>query len=152
MPSEHMEIRSLPVVLMTLALVSVLSSTETTPWQKGKVLAVEKHEPQISCCYSGTDTPLQSNLVEYDITVRIGETTYIGRYQTWTGYLPTAWAKDHLVDARVAKHFVYLKTPAGDEIRLSLLSRKHGAQLPKKMCFVPLPAASDTLIGSALPM
>lgn len=149
MPSKRMKIYSSPVVLLTLALISVLSRAETRPWQTGKILAVEKHEPEILCCHSGTDTPLQSNVVDYDITVQIEDTIYLGRYQTWTGYLPTAWVKDHLVDSRVEKHFVYLKTPAGEEMRLSLLSRKH-SQSPKKMCFVPRSAASDTSIGSAL--
>jgi hypothetical protein len=151
-PSKRMRTQSSPAVLVTLILVSVLSGAETKPWQTGKLLAVEKYEPEVLCCYSGTDTPVQSNAVDYDISVQIGDTIYFGRYQTWTGYLPTVWAQDHLVDARADKHFVYLKTPAGEEMRLSVLSRKHSAQLPKKMGFVPLPAASDTLIDSALPM
>ncbi len=152
MPSKHMKIQSSTVVLLTLALISVLSRAETRPWQTGKILAVEKHEPEILCCYSGTDTPLQSNVVEYDITVQIEGTIYLGRYQTWTGYLPTAWAKDHLVDSKVEKHFVYLKTPAGEEIPLSLLSREHSAQSLKKMCSVSRPAASGASIGIAQPM
>jgi len=150
-PSELMKTQSSPAVLVILVLVSVLSGAETKPWQTGKILAVGKHESEILCCYSGTDTPLQSNVVDYDISVRIEDTVYVGRYQSWTGYVPTAWAQDHLLDARADKHFVYLKTPTGEEIRLSLLSRKHGAQSPKKRCFVPRSAASDTLIGNALP-
>jgi hypothetical protein len=151
-PSEHMKTQASPTVLVILALASVLSGAQTKPWQTGKILAVEKHEPEVLCCYSGTDAPLQSNVVEYDVSVKIEDTVYFGRYQTWTGYIPTAWAQDHLLHARPDKHFVYLKTPAGDEARLSLISRKHSAQLPRKMCFVPRPAVPVTSIGSVLPM
>ena len=141
-----------PLFLLTaLALISVLSRAETKSWQTGEILSVEKHQPEISCCYSGTDTPLQSNVVEYDVTVQIGATTYLGRCQSWTGYLPIAWAKNHLVDSRVEKHFVYVKTPAGEEIPLSLLRREHSAQSLKKMCSVSRPEASGASIGIAQP-
>jgi hypothetical protein len=112
-PSEHMKTLASPAVLVILVLASVLSGAETKPWQTGKILAVEKYEPEVLCCYSGTDTPLQSNVVDYDISVQIGDTIYFGRYEAWTGYVPTAWAQDHLLDARADRHFVYLKTPAG---------------------------------------
>jgi hypothetical protein len=151
-PSERMRTQASPAVLVILLLTSVLSGAETKPWQTGKLLAVEKHEPEVLCCYSGTDTPLQSNVLEYDISVQIGDTIYFGRYETWTDYVPTKSAQYHLLDAKADKQFVYLKTPTGYEIRLSLLSRKHSAQSPKKMCFVPRPAAPVTSIGSGLPM
>jgi hypothetical protein len=86
-------------------------------------VAVEKHEPELPCCYSGSDAPLQSNVIVYDVSLQIGDTLYVGRYETWTGYLPTTWAKNRLVPARPNKHFIYLKSPSGEEVRLSVLSR-----------------------------
>ncbi len=115
----------LPFVLLALVvLFSLQSRAEAQPFETGKILAVERHEPETLCCYSGTDTPLPSNVVEYDISVRLGDTTYVVRYQTATGYVPTTWVKDHLVDVRVDKHSIYLRTPTGEELRLPIVSRK----------------------------
>jgi len=56
--------------------------------------------------------------------VRIEDTLYVGRYQTYVDYVPTNWEKDHLILARSMKHFIYLKTPSGEEIFLSGLSSR----------------------------
>lgn len=46
---------------LSLAVVSVLSSVlpgaQTESWQSGRVVAVEKDEPELPCCYSASDTP-----------------------------------------------------------------------------------------------
>lgn len=71
---------------------------------------------------------MQSNIVEYDISVQVGDTTYVARYQTGTGYVPTTWVKDHLIAVRIGKNFIYLRTPGGEELRLPILSRKRTDQ------------------------
>ncbi len=117
-------IRPRLTLAVVLALSSVLSGAQTQSWQTGRVVALEKHEAELPCCYSPTDAPLKSNVIMYDVSVQIGDTVYVGRYETSIDYVPANWAKDCLVLARPNKHFIYLETSSGQEKRLSLLSRR----------------------------
>lgn len=103
---------------------SLGSAAQTSPFQHGKIITVVKHDVEPPCCYSGTDVPPQSDVVEYDISVEVGDITYVGGYETWTSYVPITCAKNHEVEVRTDKHFIYLKALSGQEIRLHIVSRK----------------------------
>ncbi len=150
MPCEHMKNQVLSLVLM--ALTSALWGEQMKPLQTGKILAVGKRESEAFRVRKPTDAPLASNVVEYEVSVQIGDTVYVGLYQTFTGYLPGTWFKDKKVDTAVDKHFLYLKTPAGEVMRLPLLSHRRVGQSPKTICSVAGPATFGTSIGTAQPV
>ena len=104
-----------------LRLVQQSSTAQQISLHSGKILRIakQKEERQSVCCYTPTDAPLQSDVIDYDISVQVEHTIYVVRYQTWTGYVP--WTEDDIIDVKIDKHLVYLKTRSGEEMRLPLL-------------------------------
>ena len=58
----------------------------------------------------------------YDIGLKVDCTTYVGRYESATDYLPAAFKQQSSVDVRIAKHWVYVSLPMDHEIKLALMS------------------------------
>ena len=124
-----MKIQFLSFCVLASALFYSPSQAQRMGLQTGRVLYVEKQEPRTLCCYNPTDAPLQSDVIDYDISIQVEHTIYVARYQTWTGYVP--WAEDDIVDVKTDKHLVHLKTRSGEEMRLPLVSRKQTDQISK---------------------
>lgn len=110
------------VALLFVTAIALASSAQTSRFQHGNILAVVRHDFERLCCYDGTDAPLRNDVIEYDVSVQVGDMIYVGQYETWTSYLPIC-QENHEVEARTDKHFIYLKGVAGEEIRLPIVSR-----------------------------
>ena len=112
-------------MVAALSLLAAPTDAQTTKsFETGRILALEKHELEGFYAGNPSDAPLESNVVEYWVSVQVGDTIYVGSYQTPTGYVPTTWVKNHPAEVRIEKHFIYLKTPSGEEVRLPIVSRK----------------------------
>ena len=126
-PGSEVPMRSktLPCLVAALSLLAAPTDAQTTKsFETGRILALEKHELEGFYAGNPSDAPLESNVVEYWVSVQVGDTIYVGSYQTPTGYVPTTWVKNHPAEVRIEKHFIYLKTPSGEEVRLPIVSRK----------------------------
>ncbi len=94
--------------------------------QQATVLKVEKQEVRSpdTCCYSGSDTPLQTEYFAYDVSVRVGCATYDGRYETPFDYFPSAFAVGHAVQVRMTKHVMYFEVPGDRDLRIPITHRR----------------------------
>jgi hypothetical protein len=63
---------------------------------------------------SPSDAPLQAEDYSYDIGIRLNCNIYIGRYESATDDLPSAFSPSHAVDVRLQKHDMYVSLPDGD--------------------------------------
>ena len=119
-----MRIQFLSFSVLAAVLLHSPSAAQRICLQSGRIVGIEKQEPksQSLCCYNPTEAPLQSDVIDYNISIEAEHTIYVGRYQTWTGYVP--WATDELIDVKADKHLIYLKTPSGEEMRLPIVSQK----------------------------
>jgi hypothetical protein len=94
-------------------------------FQQGTVLSVERQEvtsPDL-CCYSGTDAPLQNEYYSYDVSVRVGCGTYVGRYDTYIDYLPSAFSPNKTISVRLTKHVLYFDVPGERDMKMGIVRR-----------------------------
>jgi hypothetical protein len=94
-------------------------------FQQGTVMKVEREEVHSSeqCCYSGSDTPLQSEYYAYDVSVRVGCGTYVGRYETAIDFLPSALTPNKTVPVRLTRHVMYFGIPGEPEMKMGIVHR-----------------------------
>jgi outer membrane protein len=124
-----MRSKTLPCLVAALSLLAAPTNAQTTKsFETGRILAVEKHEPEGFYAGNPSDAPLESNVVEYRVSVQVRDTIYVGSYQTPTGYLPTTWVKNHPAEVRIERHVMYLKSLLGEEVRLPIVSRKRSKE------------------------
>ncbi len=94
-------------------------------FQQGTVLSVERQEVVTpnQCCYSGSDTPLQTQHYAYDISVRVGCGTYVGRYESYIDSLPSAFSPNQEIPVRVTKHVMYFDIPGEHDMKMGIVHR-----------------------------
>jgi len=104
------------------------STTQDRPnYQQGMILAVDGREGRNHKYTNGTnpsDAPLQSKIYAYDVTVRVACETYVGHYESSSESLPASIADNNPVQARAGKHFLYLKLPGNQQMKMAIVSRK----------------------------
>jgi len=92
---------------------------------------------------SGTDAPLQVRTYSYDIGIRLDCTVYIGRYESATKYLPSAFAPNHEIDVRLRKHILYVSLPfRDDEISMGIVGHR---RVKDESCEAPTSFSGDTV-------
>jgi len=92
-------------------------------YHSGTILSIQKSEAT-GTSYS-TDSPSSPPVFTYDLSVRVGDTVLVGRYQSATDYVPGTWAAGSFAQVRTDKHRMYLKGPSSEEFVLSVLARNH---------------------------
>lgn len=126
----------IPAVLF-VASAAIAKQHQGTGYETATIVAVEPAAATSN--YVGTtptDAPLMPQTYNYDVRIRLNCNVYVGRYESATDYLPTAFAANHTVDVRLTKHVLYVSLPQQDrEIKMSIIGRK---QLKEQAC----PAAS----------
>ena len=115
------------VVSALLLFTSLTSLNASTTYQQGMVLSVDGSEGRNHKYSNGTnpaDAPLQSKIYAYDVTVRVACETYVGHYESSSDSLPASIADNTPVQARAGKHFLYLKLPSNQQMKMAIVSRK----------------------------
>ena len=67
---------------------------------------------------------MRDTVFTHDVSVRVGDTVVVGRYNSWTDYLPSTWTEGNSVEVRIGKHNMYLKGPSADDFQLRIVSRR----------------------------
>lgn len=119
-------------VLLAIGPLAFAKDQVSAGYQRGTVLKVERQEvlsPDM-CCYSGTDTPLQTQSYAFDITVRVGCTDYEGRYETPFDYFPSAFSSGKPVQVRPTKNDLYFETPIWSDGRVPIVHRANDRSGP----------------------
>ncbi len=89
----------------------------------GVVVEVQKHGLNRPRYGKRTDAPAPPDEYDYDISIRLQCSVYVGRYRTWTEYLPGAFALNQSVEVSAGKHFLRVKTPPTGEIKMPIIRR-----------------------------
>jgi len=94
---------------------------------QGTVVEVQKHKTQSPEYTEGgsnpSDAPLASRYYTYEVAVRVGCKTYVGRYETPFGYLPSVFARAQRIELRLTKHVMYFDLPYSAGIRMRIVHR-----------------------------
>jgi len=103
------------------------ATQDRSTYQQGMILSVAGGESRNHKYSNGTnpaDAPLQSKIYAYDVTVRVACETYVGHYESSSDSLPASIADNSPIQARAGKHFLYLKLPSNQQMKMAIVSRK----------------------------
>jgi hypothetical protein len=126
---------SVLVLVVTMSALSAEAKTkevQSKGFQQGTVVSVDRQEvtsPNL-CCYSGTDAPLQTQYYAFDVSVRVGCGTYVGRYDSYMDYLPSAFSPNKEVSVRLTKHVMYFDVPGESDMKMGIVHRRINHELP----------------------
>ncbi len=92
--------------------------------QEAKVVKLERQvvHPDELCCVPN-DKPVNSEYYAYDVSVRVGCTTYEGRYETPFDYFPLGIAPGKSVEVHVSKHEMNFNGPATQDLKVPITHR-----------------------------
>ena len=121
------------LVLPTLAAV-------TNQYQKGKIVDVEQ-KVNTRVLYYQVNTPVTQDDPYYEISVQLGDTTYVGQFtpRHASDSLPEDLVVSADVEARIDKRHMFLKRPSGAELDLPVVKK-----FPSKSITDSKPAAPAT--------
>ena len=112
--------------ILLIPLHSRAKQTTKEGYQTATVVSVEKHKSTSN--YVGdnpSDAPLQPDDYSYDIGILLDCNVYVGRYESATDYLPSAFAPNHAVDVRLQKHILYVSLPFSDrEVKMGIVGHR----------------------------
>jgi len=99
--------------------------SKTPAYQRAEILAIQPRSNS-SAVHKLTDAPPPSSEADYDITVKIGDKDYVGRYRHASDYVPSNWEVGKTVEGRVGqhKHRVYLKDLSGHDVAMPIIRRQ----------------------------
>jgi len=114
------------VVLISMHADAKHSTPAEEGYQTATVVSVERYQPTSN--YLGenpSDAPLQAREYAYDIGIRLDCEVYVGRYRSATNYLPSSFAPNQTVDARLHKHALYVSLPYSDwDVKMSVVRHR----------------------------
>ena len=114
------------VVSLVFGLLLPLIWAVEGPFETGKILDIEQ-KTHSRVLYYLVNTPITEDNPYYEVTVQVKDKVYVGQYtpvhakQT----LPADWQIDGQIQARLEKHFVFLKQLGEPEVQLVIV--KHMA-------------------------
>ncbi|HTD23857.1 MAG TPA: hypothetical protein VK738_14455 [Terriglobales bacterium] len=118
------------VLILLLAPVALFSQNQTLQaekFQTGKVLAVVEHpEGRVFDWVNHGTAPIYDGYAFYDINVQLDNKCYVVRYESQTGYYPSAWQPGNEVKARIESGRIYLQRYDSAEVPTSILKRCPG--------------------------
>ena len=113
--------------LLTCLLILVAAAPahpKAKSYQTGTILSIRSREANGVSYRVPTRAPVRDTVFTHDVSVRVGDTVFVGRYNSWTDYLPSTWTEGSSVQVRIGKHNMYLKGPEGDDFQLRIVSRR----------------------------
>ena len=119
----------LPVSLLILGALSCAYASSKQSQRKtyleGTVVGVEKHETAQSTAGSNpSDAPLPDpETYDYDVAVRVNCGTYVGRYETWYDYVPSALSASQKIQLRLTHGVMYVNVPNQREVEMRIIQR-----------------------------
>ena len=111
--------------------VLVSAQQQADSYQAGRIVAVDKlpdHHPAGGHqTGSPTDAPLAANVETYNVSIQVGQTVYVCRYQAHSGQ-EMSWLRDKDVRVRVNGKTMYVKTATGEDAKATILQNEKAAQ------------------------
>lgn len=114
------------LLTLFLSMTAFAKTKQPAVAQQGTVVNVDREEISSpnQCCYSGTDTPLQSSYYAYKVNLQVGCMTYEGEYDTALDYFPSAFSSGKSLQVRVTKHEMSFDVPGGPGLKMYIIQRR----------------------------
>ena len=112
------------VVSLAFGLLLPLVWAVERPFETGKILDIEQ-KTHSRVLYYLVNTPITQDDPYYEVTVQVKDAVYVGQYtpvhakQT----LPADWQVGGTIQARVEKHYLFLKQLEEPELQLVMVKR-----------------------------
>jgi len=110
-------------LLAGIVVPSVLTAETPRTFQQAVVVSAEKHEPDTSHYNKLTDAPTPVAEYDYDISIRLNCSVYVGRYKSAFEYLPSVFAANQTIAVSLEKHVMVVKGSDNGEIKLVIIQR-----------------------------
>jgi hypothetical protein len=109
--------------LLVLGLLPALHAVEKR-YEAARIAGVEQKSRE-RVLYYLVNTPVTENDPYYEVSVRLKDEIYVGEYtpRHVTDTLPEDWKADSSVEARVEKHYLFLRSPDRAEIKFVIVKR-----------------------------
>lgn len=126
-PKPHIAVA---VLLAALPMFYVSPSRrKSEDYVQGTVVGVESHRVESPEFTGGgsnpSDAPRVSRYYVYEVSIRVGCKTYVGRYETPFHYLPSVFAPAERLEFRLTKHVMDFDVPYR-RVRMGIV-RRHSA-------------------------
>lgn len=110
--------------MLPLVNASNLPSTRKS-YLEGTVVKIEKNDsPQMSSGSNPGDAPLPDpETYAYDVSVHVNCGTYVGRYESWYDYMPTALSPNQKIQLRLTRGEMFVDVPNQKELQMRIVSR-----------------------------
>ena len=127
------------IVLLFIAVLPALAAI-TNQYQKGKIVDVQQ-KVNTRVLYYQVNTPVTQDDPYYEISVQLGDTTYVGQFtpRHAADSLPEDLVVSADVEGRIEKRHMFLKRPSGAELDLPVIKK-----FPSKPAADTKPAVSAT--------
>ena len=119
-------------LLLAAIAISSLSAAEKL-YQTGKIVDL-RQKTKSRVLYYQVDTPVTKDEPDYEVSVQIKDTIYVGEYAPRRSgdTLPEEWnAPNAEVRLRLDKHYMFLTRPAGTELQFVITKRMAAASAQK---------------------
>jgi hypothetical protein len=101
--------------------VSLPVLAQSGDYQAGKITNVEKQASKGGGSYGGTDAAVKSDVDTYNISIQVGDTVFVCRYQSRSDQ-ELFWIQGKDVQVKVAGKKMYVKRVTGKDAKGSILS------------------------------
>jgi len=118
------------VAIAVLVFASQLQAAQSRSNQfvQGTVVDVQKYRVESPTYAMGgsnrSDAPLTTRFYAFDISIRVGCATYVGRYDSAVNYLPMVFSSNRAIQLHLTKQVMYFDLPNDPDTRLGIVRRK----------------------------
>jgi hypothetical protein len=102
---------------------TVVAAETSRTFQRAIVLSAQKYEPDSSHYGKRVDAPTPVTEYDYDISIRLKCSIYVGRYLSAIDYLPGAFAANQTIEVSFEKHVMLARVPGNGDIKMGIVRR-----------------------------
>jgi hypothetical protein len=130
--------RRVKAACLILTVLPFLGAAAKKQYLDGTVVDVQE-KTTTRVLYYQVDTPITQNDPYYEISVRIKDTVYSGRYTPMhsSDTLPEDWTAGSSVQARIEGRHLVLKRPSGTEMSFTFTKRPEVKPVPSSSAAAP---------------
>src|SRR5882672_11114202 len=110
-------------VWLTVVLVCVvftLVGAQSQQYQDGKIIAVKKLSSEAGAGH--TDAPTGSSVEDYEISIQVGDTVYVCRYQSHSDQ-DLSWTQGKEGQVKIKGKRMYVKRASGSDAQATILRK-----------------------------
>jgi hypothetical protein len=100
---------------------TVVTAETSRTFQPAVVVSAQKHEPDSLHYNKRMDAPISATEYDYDISIRLNCSIYVGRYVSAMDYLPSAFAADQSIEVSLEKHVMWARVPGNGDIKMGIV-------------------------------